>query len=62
MSSSRSQIIVEEVLLLQALIIFILMRMELHIYLELLNERARIQESHILVGHIICQLIEEELF
>ena len=26
------------------------------------KETARIQESHILVGHIICQLIEEELF
>ena len=22
----------------------------------------RIQEAHILIGHIICQLIEEELF
>jgi D-sedoheptulose 7-phosphate isomerase len=26
------------------------------------NDTPRIQESHILVGHIICQLIEEELF
>ena len=26
------------------------------------NEIARIQESHILIGHIICQLIEEEMF
>ena len=26
------------------------------------NETARIQESHILIGHIICQLIEEEMF
>ena len=25
-------------------------------------DTPRIQESHILVGHIICQLIEEELF
>ena len=23
---------------------------------------ARIQESHILIGHILCQLIEERLF
>ena len=23
---------------------------------------ARIQEAHILIGHIICQLIEEEMF
>lgn len=23
---------------------------------------ARIQEAHILVGHILCQIIEEELF
>ena len=22
----------------------------------------RIQESHILIGHIICQIVEEELF
>ena len=26
------------------------------------SDTPRIQESHILVGHIICQLIEEELF
>ena len=26
------------------------------------DDTGRIQESHILVGHIICQLIEEELF
>ncbi|MEM9023345.1 MAG: D-sedoheptulose 7-phosphate isomerase [Bacteroidota bacterium] len=26
------------------------------------NDTPRIQESHILVGHIICQLIEENLF
>ena len=26
------------------------------------TDTPRIQESHILVGHIICQLIEEELF
>ena len=26
------------------------------------NETARIQEVHILVGHIICQLIEAEMF
>lgn len=26
------------------------------------KDTPRIQESHILVGHIICQLIEEELF
>ena len=26
------------------------------------NDTPRIQESHILVGHIICQLVEEELF
>ena len=25
-------------------------------------DTPRIQELHILVGHIICQLIEEELF
>jgi D-sedoheptulose 7-phosphate isomerase len=26
------------------------------------SDTPRIQESHILVGHIICQLVEEELF
>lgn len=26
------------------------------------NDTARIQEGHILIGHIICQLIEEEMF
>jgi D-sedoheptulose 7-phosphate isomerase len=26
------------------------------------SDTPRIQESHILVGHIICQFIEEELF
>ena len=26
------------------------------------KETARIQESHILVGHIICELIEDKLF
>ncbi len=26
------------------------------------NDTPRIQEGHILIGHIICQLIEEELF
>ncbi len=26
------------------------------------NDTPRIQESHILIGHIICQLIEEKLF
>ena len=26
------------------------------------NDTPRIQESHIMVGHIICQLVEEELF
>ena len=26
------------------------------------NNTARIQEIHILCGHIICQLIEEEIF
>lgn len=26
------------------------------------NDIPRIQESHILIGHIMCQLIEEELF
>jgi len=26
------------------------------------SDTPRVQESHILVGHIICQLIEEELF
>src|ERR1043165_6588398 len=26
------------------------------------NDTPRIQESHILVGHIICQLVEEKLF
>ncbi|MES2479210.1 MAG: D-sedoheptulose 7-phosphate isomerase [Bacteroidota bacterium] len=26
------------------------------------NDTPRIQESHILVGHIICQLVEENLF
>ena len=25
-------------------------------------DTARIQESHILIGHIMCQLIEQELF
>ncbi len=23
---------------------------------------SRIQETHIMIGHIICQLVEEELF
>ena len=26
------------------------------------DDTPRIQEAHILIGHIICQLIEEELF
>jgi len=26
------------------------------------NDTPRIQESHITIGHIICQLVEEELF
>ena len=26
------------------------------------NDTPRIQESHIMVGHIICQLVEQELF
>ena len=26
------------------------------------NDTPRIQESHILIGHIICQLVEEEIF
>lgn len=26
------------------------------------DDTARIQEAHILIGHIICQLIEEEMF
>jgi D-sedoheptulose 7-phosphate isomerase len=26
------------------------------------NDTPRIQESHILVGHIICQLVEEVYF
>ena len=26
------------------------------------SETAKIQEAHILIGHIICQLIEEEMF
>jgi D-sedoheptulose 7-phosphate isomerase len=26
------------------------------------NDTPRIQESHILIGHIICQLIEEQMF
>ena len=26
------------------------------------NNVSRIQEAHILIGHIICQLIEEEMF
>ena len=26
------------------------------------SDVPRIQESHILIGHIICQLIEEKLF
>ena len=26
------------------------------------SDTARIQEGHILIGHIICQLIEEEMF
>ena len=25
-------------------------------------DTPRIQEAHILIGHIICQLIEEEMF
>mgnify|MGYP001177169337 CR=1 FL=1 len=27
-----------------------------------INDTARIQEAHILIGHIICQLVEEKLF
>ena len=26
------------------------------------NDTPRIQESHIMAGHIICQIVEEELF
>ena len=26
------------------------------------DDTPRIQEAHILVGHIICQLIEQEMF
>ena len=26
------------------------------------DNTARIQESHIMIGHIICELIEEHLF
>lgn len=26
------------------------------------NQTARIQEAHILVGHILCEIVEEELF
>ncbi|MEE0909874.1 MAG: phosphoheptose isomerase, partial [Bacteroidales bacterium] len=26
------------------------------------NDTPRIQESHITIGHIICQIVEEELF
>ena len=26
------------------------------------TDTPRIQESHILIGHIICQLVEEQLF
>ena len=26
------------------------------------SETPRVQESHILIGHIICELIEEEMF
>ena len=26
------------------------------------NDTPRIQESHILLGHIICQLVEEQYF
>ena len=26
------------------------------------NKTPRIQESHILIGHIICAIVEEELF
>ena len=26
------------------------------------NDIARVQESHIKIGHIICQIIEEKLF
>ena len=26
------------------------------------NNTARIQEAHILIGHIICELVEKELF
>ena len=27
-----------------------------------INNTARIQEAHILIGHVICQLVEEKLF
>ncbi len=26
------------------------------------NDTPRIQESHIMIGHIICELVEEKLF
>jgi D-sedoheptulose 7-phosphate isomerase len=26
------------------------------------NDTPRIQETHILIGHIICQIVEQELF
>ena len=26
------------------------------------NDTPRVQEAHILIGHILCQLIEEEMF
>jgi len=26
------------------------------------NDTPRIQESHIMIGHIICQLVEEQIF
>jgi D-sedoheptulose 7-phosphate isomerase len=26
------------------------------------NDTPRIQESHIMIGHIVCQLVEEQLF
>jgi hypothetical protein len=26
------------------------------------KQTARIQESHILIGHILCEIVEEELF
>ena len=25
------------------------------------NDTARIQESHLLIGHIICEIVEEEI-